>query len=77
MNNHKNARLTLFGRQLLVRRILEQGLRVEEAAHAAGVSTRTATSGSRDIARRGLMGCTIALLDPHSVPMPSMTSDNR
>ncbi|MDF2392013.1 helix-turn-helix domain-containing protein, partial [Aeromonas sp. 2MA4] len=42
MNNHKNARLTVFGRQLLVLRILEQGLRVEEAAHAAGVSTRTA-----------------------------------
>ncbi|MFB0770089.1 leucine zipper domain-containing protein, partial [Aeromonas salmonicida] len=29
MNNHKNARLTVFGRQLLVLRILEQGLRVE------------------------------------------------
>ncbi|MDM5065656.1 leucine zipper domain-containing protein, partial [Aeromonas salmonicida] len=29
MNNHKNARLTVFGRQLLVQRILEQGLRVE------------------------------------------------
>ncbi len=42
MNNHKNARLTVFGRQLLVQRIIEQGLRVEEAAHAAGVSTRTA-----------------------------------
>ncbi|HGY0995181.1 TPA: leucine zipper domain-containing protein, partial [Aeromonas salmonicida subsp. pectinolytica] len=27
MNNHKNARLTVFGRQLLVQRILEQGLR--------------------------------------------------
>jgi len=40
--NHKNARLTVFGRQLLVQRILEQDLRVEEAAHAAGVSTRTA-----------------------------------
>ncbi|MDF2390243.1 IS481 family transposase, partial [Aeromonas sp. 2MA4] len=29
MNNHKNARLTVFGRQLLVQRIIEQGLRVE------------------------------------------------
>lgn len=42
VNNHKNARLTLFARQLLVRRILEQDLRVEEAAHSSGVSTRTA-----------------------------------
>lgn len=42
MNNHKNARLTVFGRQLLVQRILQQGLRFEEAAHAAGVRTGTA-----------------------------------
>ena len=42
VNNHKNVHLTVFGRQLLVQRILEQGLRVEEAAHAAGVSSRTA-----------------------------------
>jgi transposase InsO family protein len=42
MNNHKNARLTVHGRTLLVRRILELGLRPEEAAQAAGVSVRTA-----------------------------------
>lgn len=42
MNNHKNARLTVHGRELLVRRILEQGLRPAEAAQAAGVSLRTA-----------------------------------
>ena len=42
MNNHKNARLTVHGRVLLVHRILEQGLRPEEAAQAGGVSVRTA-----------------------------------
>lgn len=42
MNTHKNARLTVYGRELLVRRILEHGLPVSEAAQAAGVSTRTA-----------------------------------
>ena len=42
MNLHKHARLTPRGRALLVERVLEQGLRVEEAAHAAGVSVRTA-----------------------------------
>ena len=31
MNIHKNARLTLKGRAILVRRIVEEGLRVEEA----------------------------------------------
>lgn len=42
MNLHKHARLTPRGRALLVKRILVHGLRVEEAAHAAGVSVRTA-----------------------------------
>lgn len=42
MNNHKNARLTVHGRLLLVRRILEDGLRPAEAAQAMGVSVRTA-----------------------------------
>ena len=42
MNNHKNARLTVYGRLLLVRRILEDGLRPAEAAQAMGVSSRTA-----------------------------------
>lgn len=41
MNLHKHARLTPRGRALLVQRI-EQGLRVEDAAQAAGVSVRTA-----------------------------------
>ncbi|WP_146091960.1 leucine zipper domain-containing protein, partial [Xanthomonas codiaei] len=42
MNLHQHARLTPRGRALLVQRIVEHGLRVEEAAHASGVSVRTA-----------------------------------
>ncbi len=42
MNIHKYARLTPHGREVVVRRILEEGLRVAEAAHASGVSVRTA-----------------------------------
>ena len=42
MNIHKNARLTLSGRAILVRRMVEEGLRAEEAAQASGVSARTA-----------------------------------
>ena len=42
MNLHKHARLSPRGRALLVDRILVHGLRVEEAAQAAGVSVRTA-----------------------------------
>jgi hypothetical protein len=40
MNLHKHARFTPRGRALLIPRI-EQGLRVEDAAQAAGVSVRT------------------------------------
>lgn len=41
MNTHKNARLTVSGRVLLVRRIVTEGLRAVEVAHAQGVSVRT------------------------------------
>jgi transposase InsO family protein len=38
---HGNARLTPFQRELMCRRIVEEGWTVEEAADAAGCSTRT------------------------------------
>jgi len=40
MNIHKNARLTLQGRVLLVRRITEEGWRIVDAVNAAGISVR-------------------------------------
>lgn len=42
MNVHKNARMTVHGRVLLVKRIVADGWRVALAAEAAGVSVRTA-----------------------------------
>lgn len=42
MNVHENARMTVHGRALLVRRICEEGWRVADAARAGGVSARTA-----------------------------------
>jgi transposase InsO family protein len=42
MNTHKNARMTIHGRALLVNRVNSEGWRVAEAASAAGVSERTA-----------------------------------
>ncbi len=42
MNAHKNARLTPFSRELMIRRILDERWTVVKAAHAAGVSGRTA-----------------------------------
>ena len=41
MNVHKNARMTPLGRVLLVRRVVEEGWRMADAAEAAGVSVRT------------------------------------
>lgn len=42
MNAHKNARLTPFSRELMIRRMLDERWSVAKAAHAAGVSERTA-----------------------------------
>ena len=42
MNVHKNARMTVHGRLLLVARVRNHRWRVEDAALAAGVSVRTA-----------------------------------
>jgi transposase InsO family protein len=42
MNVHQNARMTVHGRLLLIRRVRDRGWRVEAAALAAGVSVRTA-----------------------------------
>src|SRR5688500_16429872 len=41
MNVHKNARLTPFGRQRLVKQVLERVLTPAAASAAAGVSLRT------------------------------------
>jgi transposase InsO family protein len=42
MNPHKNARLTFYSRELMIRRIQEERWSVAKAAHAVGVSERTA-----------------------------------
>ena len=64
MNLHNHARLTPRGRALLVGRVLDEGLRVEEAAQAAGVSVRTAYKWLA----RFLYECTAGLLDRTSRP---------
>jgi transposase InsO family protein len=64
MNIHKNARLTPHGRALLVRRMLDGGLRPEEAAQASGVSVRTAYKWLRRFREEGAAG----LLDRSSRP---------
>lgn len=68
MNTHKNARLTFHSRALLVRRILEHGLRPAEAAQAAGVSVRTAYKWLTRYRTEGLAGLQERSSRPHSCP---------
>jgi transposase len=64
MNLPKHARLSPRGRLLPVDRILVQSLRIEEAAHAAGVSVRTAYKWLKRYREEGPAG----LVDPSSRP---------
>lgn len=68
MNIHKNARLTPHGRVLLVRRMLDGGLRPEEAAQASGVSVRTAYKWLRRFRTEGLAGLEDRSSRPQSCP---------
>ncbi|WP_234412679.1 leucine zipper domain-containing protein, partial [Stenotrophomonas sp. SAU14A_NAIMI4_8] len=68
MNNHKNARLTPFSRELLVRRILHEGLRPEEAAQACGVSVRTAYKWLARFREFGASGLENRSSRPHQTP---------
>jgi transposase InsO family protein len=61
---HRNARLNVFGRELLCRRIAEHGWTVSGAAQAAGVSRATAAKWLSRYRREGLPG----LLDRSSRP---------
>jgi hypothetical protein len=62
VNSHKNARLTVEGRKLLIERIAVMGLM--QAAAAAGISSRTARKWMRRFEQEGLDG----LIDRSSRP---------
>jgi len=68
MNSHKNARLTLEGRKLLVERIVGMGLM--PAAEAAGISPRTARKWLKRFLEGGVQG----LHDRSSRPMRTRTN---
>ena len=53
---HRNARLNVFGRELLCRRVEEQGWTVAAAAQAAGVSRTTAGKWIRRYRGEGVSG---------------------
>lgn len=77
MNNHKNDRLTVHGRSLLVRRIMEDGLRPVEAAQAMGVSARTAYTWLRRFQKEGQAGLYNRSSRPHRCPHASSSKTVR
>jgi transposase InsO family protein len=68
MNLHKHARLTPRGRALLVSRVIDEGLRVEEVAQAAGVSVRTAYKWLARFRDEGAAGLLDRTSKPHGCP---------
>ncbi len=69
MNIHSSARTTVRGRELLVRRVTEQGWAVPDAAEAAGISVRTVYKWLDRFEDEGTAG----LLDRSSRPKRSPT----
>ena len=68
MRLHRNARLTLHGRRLLVERVAEQRWSLAAAAEAAGVSVRTAAKWSARFRAEGPGGLIDRSSAPHRVP---------
>jgi transposase InsO family protein len=75
MKLHGNARTCLHSRLLIVRRVLEQGWTLTQAAEAAGVSVRTVSKWLRRYREEGEQ----ALVDRSSTPrsVPARTDEQR
>jgi transposase InsO family protein len=70
MNIHKNARLTRYGRELIVRQI-ESGQTPEAAARAAGVCPRTAHKWLARFKAEGIEGLKDRSSRPHRLRKPT------
>jgi transposase InsO family protein len=70
MNIHKNARLTPYGRELIVRQI-ESGQTPEAAARAAGVCPRTARKWLARFKAEGIEGLKDRSSRPHRLRKPT------
>jgi transposase InsO family protein len=75
MKLHGNARTCLHSRSLIVRRVLDEGWTLAQAAEAAGVSVRTVSKWLRRYREQGEQG----LVDRSSAPraVPSRTEERR
>ncbi len=66
--HHGSARLSVYGRQVICRRVLEQGWTVKRAAWAAGVSRQTASKWVARFLAEGPAGLTNRSTRPHRSP---------
>jgi transposase InsO family protein len=66
--SHRNARLNVRGRQLLVQRVIEQGWQVAHAAKAQGVSRQCASRWINRFRREGPTGLADRSSRPHRSP---------
>ena len=74
---HKNARLTVRSRALLVERIGEQGWSVRQACEAAGVSARTGWKWLRRYREEGVAGLCDRSSRPHRLRRTSRMTTRR
>lgn len=77
MDIHKNARSCPRSRELLVKRVLEQGWSVGEAGEAAGLSVRTAYKWLKRYRASGLPGLADRSSRPRCSPKRTPKSDRR
>ncbi len=68
MKLHGNARMTPYSRELMVRRVLEQGNPAKDTAEAAGVSVRTLYKWLRRYRQHGVEGLRDRSSRPHRCP---------
>ena len=68
MKLHSNARTTPYSRELMVRRVLEEGNPAKDTAEAAGVSVRTLYKWLRRYREQGVQGLQDRSSRPHRCP---------
>src|SRR6266702_2029053 len=71
MDYHKNARTTVWSREHMARRVIEQGCTLAAAAAAANVSARTASKWVRRYRELGAVGLADRPCRPHRLHRPT------
>jgi len=71
MDYHKNARTTVWSREQMAKRVIEQGCTLAAAAAAASVSAKTASKWVRRYRELGVAGLADGTCRPHRLHRPT------